>query len=321
VPESLREQYRILRTKLLSVGLRRRGTFDQPIDEVEASLDVSIVVPVHDSPKVTERCLNSIEKYGARAEVILVDDQSRLQATIEVIEEFERRNHWAVVRHSESKGHSRSCEAGARLATRPYLCLLNSDTVVTPWSWSGIKRAFESDSRIGVVGPSTSWAVTKQIVLLAEYCRHHWNDCQIWAFAQRYVRAHAHAPLVDLPQISGFAFFIRRDLWARFDGFDRNLPDYGNETELCIRLLKDAWRLVWTRSAYIHHLGNKSYSEVRDTKIASARAYIRDKHGDLTAHLTEPCAVGDVPLDPSMYNHQNHEGPRMRGGAEEKKKA
>lgn len=280
IPESIKERYRLIRARLLSIGLTRSGTFDQPEDEVEASKDISVVVAIHDSPEVTRRCLESIEKYGANAEIILVDDGSQLRETIDLIQDYKQRNGWIVVRHKEPKGHSRSCEAGSRLATRPYLCFLNSDTVVTPWSWSAAKRAFETDPRIAVTGPSTSWAFTKQVVQEAKLCRHYWNDCQIFAFAQKYIKAQKYSKLVDLTEISGFAFFIKRKVWNDFGGFDENLPDYGNETELCIRLSKSGWRLVWTPNSYIHHFGKMSYSDIKTPKVILAQAYIREKHGD-----------------------------------------
>ena len=264
----------------ISIGLVRDGMFNQPKEEIEASKDFSVIVAIHDSPEITRRCLGSLEKYGGDVEIILIDDNSRLQETIDLIQDYEKRDSWVVVRHDESMGHSRSCEAGCRLATRPYLCLLNSDTVVTPWSWSGITLAFGTDPRIAVVGPSTSWAGTEQLVLKAEYCRHYWNDSQIFAFAQKYVESHKDSPLVDLREVSGFAYFIRREIWESVGGFDKNLSDYGNETELNKRLLKSGWRLAWTRRSYIHHFGNTSYKEKSIHKRILATDYIKKKHSD-----------------------------------------
>jgi len=280
IPESIKRKYRLLRAKLLSIGLSRSAEFDQPVDEVEASRDMSIIVPILDSPKFLIRCLHSLEMYAPHAEVILVDDGSSMQETLRILEDFHHRNNWFLIRHDKPRGHSRACERGARLATRPYLCLLNSDTVVTPWSWSAAKQAFEFDSKIVVTGPSTSWASTKQVIPKAKHCRHYWNDFQIFAFAQKYVEAHKHSDWVDLPEISGFAFFIRREVWENFGGFDENLPDYGNETELCIHLSKSGCRLVWTPNSYIHHFGKLSYSDMKIPKVIFARAYIREKHGD-----------------------------------------
>lgn len=283
IPEPIKSLYRIIRAKLLSMGLARSATFDQPEEEIEASKDISIIVAIHDSPQVTQRCLESIEKYAANAEVILVDDGSRLQETTEIIRDYQQRNVWILVQHIKSLGHSRSCEAGAKLATRQYLCFLNSDTVITPWSWYGAKDAFESDPTIAVTGPSTSWAASKQTIRRAKYCRNYWTDSQIYAFARRYVSSRAPKSWVDLQYVAGFAFFIRRDVWNELGDFDPNLPDYGNESELCNRLTKRGFRVVWTQNNYIHHFGQGSYActmsqDAIQERRLNARVYINSLH-------------------------------------------
>jgi len=280
IPESIKRKYRFLRAKLLTIGLRSDAAPNQPPEEISASSDITVVVPIYDSPQVVCRCLKSIERYGANAEIILVDDGSQLQETFDLLQDYQQRNSWTLIKHDKVLGHSQSCADGSQVCTRKYLCFLNSDTVVTPWSWRAAKEAFDLDSRIAATGPSTSWAFTQQVVPKAKLCRHFWSDSQIFAFAHEYVEAHKYSAWVDLPEISGFAFFIRREVWENFGGFDENLPDYGNETELCIRLLKSGWRLVWTQNSYIHHFGKMSYNEMKVPKVIKAQAYIREKHGD-----------------------------------------
>jgi GT2 family glycosyltransferase len=251
-----------VRAKLLSIGLGQSMDIVQPREEILASSDISVIIAIHDSPKVTRRCLESVENYGANAQIILVDDGSRLQETIDIVHEYQERNGWTVIRHDKALGHSRSCEAGGRLVSRPYLCLLNSDTVVTPWSWQAAKEAFESDTKVAVTGPSTSRTSTKQTVWRAECCRNYWTDTQIYEFAKKYVSKRPSKTWVDLPYVGGFAFFIRHTLWKQLGGFDPNLPDYGNEVELCKRLRGLGLRIVWTQNSYIHHFGKGSYGRI-----------------------------------------------------------
>ncbi|MBN1806111.1 MAG: glycosyltransferase [Sedimentisphaerales bacterium] len=257
--------------------------FELPKDEIEASKDISVIVAIHDSPKITQRCLQSIEMYGANAEIILVDDSSQLQETTDLIRDYKQRNQWIVFRHEKSLGHSRSCEAGSRFATRPYLCFLNSDTVITPWSWRGIKEAFDSDPKIAVTGPTTSWTATKQKNHRAEYCRYYWTNSQIYAFAKKCTSKRSIQSLVDLPEVGGFAFFIRRSIWEEFGCFDSRLSDYGNETELCKRISEKGFRIVWTQNSYIHHFGQASYGtlmneETMKKRRMSAQIYIDTMH-------------------------------------------
>lgn len=287
IPEWIKEPYRYVRAMMLSIGISRSLTFEQPEDEIEASKDISVIVAIHDSPQLTQRCLNSIEKYGAHAEIILVDDGSRMQETVDLIQNYQQQNNWLVVRSKAPKGHSHSCESGSRVATRPYLCFLNSDTVITPWSWSGAKKAFDMDQKIAVTGPTTSWTATKQKNPRAMYCRNYWTDNQICAFAKRCISNLSETTLEYLPYVGGFAFFIRRSIWIEFGGFDRNLPDYGNEVELCRRLVKSNFKIAWTKDSYIHHFGRGTYNRIfsQDTinkKGFEISAYINNLHKEQT---------------------------------------
>lgn len=283
IPEPIREVYRKVRGKVLSLGLSQSIAFSQPGEELLASNDISVIVPIRDAPEVTSRCLSSLEDYGGNAEVILVNDASRLEETIHLICEVQQRNGWQVIDHDKRLGHSRSCEHGSQISTRKYLCFLNSDTVVTPWSWWAAKDAFEADPRIAVAGPSTSWTATKQSILRAEYCRRYWTNKQIYAFAQKYISKQPHRSWVDLPAVGGFAFFIRRSVWQEFKGFDTRLPDYGNETELCRRLSNAGFRITWTKNSYIHHFGRSSYGrtmtphQIRTRSLAS-KVFIDSLH-------------------------------------------
>jgi GT2 family glycosyltransferase len=248
---------------------------------------MSVVVPIHDAPAITRRCLASLEMYAPESEIILVDDASSLAETLGVIQHFSSRNGWKVARHEKSLGHSEASRAGANLATRPYLCLLNSDTVVTPWCWRRVKEVFEGDQEIGVVGPSTSVAGTLQALALANDLSPSWNDNQICAFAKHLLIRCRQPIQVDVAWADGFAFFIRRSLWIEAGGFDKELPDYGNEVELCSRIAQMGYRIVWIRNSYIHHFGKQSYKDSIGqegilARIRAAESYTRQKHRSLT---------------------------------------
>lgn len=250
--------------------------------DARASAEFSIVIPVHNAPVVTERCLNSVARYAPEAEVVLVDDGSTSSAMFDILPRFRTRYGWRLIRHHRSVGHSEACRTGARIASKPYLCLLNSDTVVTPWCWRQLKEVFDCNPDIGVAGPSTSFAGNRQTLSLAQELRHHWSDSQIYSFAQ-YLLTNCEQPfVVDLPWLSGFALFIRRKLWNQLKGFDKKLPDYGNEVELCSRVVKAGYRTAWVRNSYIHHLGGQSYSQILGhaiilNRIRAAEEYLLGK--------------------------------------------
>lgn len=287
LPTALKRALRKLQGRILSHYAMRHlpsdKQFDQSPEDALASAALSIIVPVHDAPEVTKRCLMSLQKYAPNAEIILVDDASKLEETKKLLADFANRNSWKLIRHMEPLGHSAACGAGAAVATRQYLCLLNSDTVVTPWCWRPITQVFEEDPQIGVAGPSTSSSGTSQTLALAYFMRHDLNDSQICEYARRLLVECAGTIITDMPCVTGFAFFIRRSIWEQFCGFDQNLPDYGNEAELCRRILRKGIRVVWVRNSYIHHFASASYGKTIGPKsiIAlkrSASDYIEEKH-------------------------------------------
>ncbi len=286
LPVGVRFALRKLRARILGPFLARHlprdKEFGQSPEDAQASASLSIVVPVHDAPEVIRRCLMSLQKYAPKAEIILVDDGSKLEQTQELLEDFSTRNGWKLIRHPEALRHSAACGAGASLATRPYLCLLNSDTVVTPWCWRPLVQAFEDNPKIGVAGPSTSYSGNPQTPLVALFMRHDLNDSQICEYATHFLAECADPILTDLPWAAGCAFFIRRGLWQQLGGFDRNIPDYFNENELCRRVLGAGYRVVWVRNAYIHHLGGVSYGKALghksvDAHFRAADDYVKQK--------------------------------------------
>lgn len=286
LPAGVKDVLRELRERILGPYLTRRlprnKEFEQSPEDAQASASLSIVVPVHDAPEVTQRCLVSLQKYAPKAEIFLVDDGSKLEETQKLLGDFSTRNGWKLIRHPEALRHSAACSAGASLATRPYLCLLNSDTVVTPWCWRPLVQVFENNPTIGVAGPSTSFSGNPQTLPDALLMRHYLNDSQICEYARHLLAESADPVLTDLSYAAGCAFFIRRELWQQLGGFDRNIPDYLNEGELCRRVLGAGYRAVWVRSAYIHHLGGVSYRkalgrEAIDTHYRDAADYIKRK--------------------------------------------
>ena len=286
VPTAARDSIREMRERIFVRYAVRQLPIDkefmQTPEDALASESFSIIVAVHDAPEVTKRCMVSLQKFAPKAEIILVDDGSQFEETQTLLKEFSNRNSWRLVRHPKPLGHSAACRAGVQQATRPLLCLLNSDTVVTPWCWRPIAQAFQDDPFIAVAGPSTSSAANEQTIPLAHDLRLYLNDSQICEYAGRLLSKTSGSAPKDLRFVSGFAFFIRRAIWERLGGFDQNLPDYGNEEELCMRVLDLGYRAVWVRNSYIHHFESASYKRtVGATSISmrkkSAATYIKDK--------------------------------------------
>lgn len=246
------------RARILSLDLMKSPPGPQSAEDLEASKEFSVVLPIHDSPDVTMRCIESLNRYAGHAEIILVDDGSRKPETKALLQKSAADRNWLLIAHDKPQRHSRACEHGCRHASRRYLCLLNSDTVITAQVWKEIKKCFEADPRIAVVGPASNHDTFQLASRRACYCGDFWTNNEIYSFAARFVAGQPPASWTAVPGINGFAFFIRKTTWDELGGFHPELPDYGNETELCVRIVKRGLIVAFTRNAYIHHFGSQS---------------------------------------------------------------
>jgi GT2 family glycosyltransferase len=289
----VRRLARVVRARTLAWWLARQP-LPAGLDEGErqASRSLSIIIPVKDAARLTAKCLASLERWAGAAEVILVDDASREAETRALLRDYAGRNGWTLLTQATSTGHSRATAAGIARSTRPILCLLNSDTIVSPHSWEAIVAAFAADPAIAIVGPSTSDTFGPQALQVARQSKLIWDLPHVAAFARRQKDRPPGPEQEDLQFIGGFAFFIRRSTWTELDGFDPNLPDYGNELDLCLRAVATKLRCVWVKRSYIHHFGGSSYGgqlggpDGIEARSLAATRYVREKAARLGLQLS-----------------------------------
>ena len=89
---------------------------------------ISFAVPCYNSAEYMEKCVNSLLPYGDDVEILLVDDGSTKDNTLEVAQRLEA-EHPGVVRaiHQENKGHGGAVNTGLENATGLYFKVVDSD--------------------------------------------------------------------------------------------------------------------------------------------------------------------------------------------------
>lgn len=103
-------------------------------------MKVSVVIPVFNQFKLTERCLLSLIEHSVLVkEVFIIDNASRDQ-TAEILEGFRSRFDklgifFKIITNSENQGFGRACNQGIREFLKggaQYLVVLNNDTWLMP---------------------------------------------------------------------------------------------------------------------------------------------------------------------------------------------
>lgn len=221
---------------------------------------ISVVVPTHDTRDLTLRCIDSVAGTPG-TEVVLVDDGSR-DGTAEAVEE--RFPDVRVLRHATARGFTRSANRGLEEAAGSILLLLNSDTEAVP-GWSGaLRRAFEEDPGLGVVGAelrypdgSPQWSGGEVPTLawlfvlasgLASLLRH--------IPLYRRLRPMEHPERREVHWVPGAALAVRRTIWEVVGPLDEGFLLYCQDLDLCHRVRERGWRIaVVPGFGVLHHHG------------------------------------------------------------------
>ena len=259
---------------------------------------VSILIVNYRSYDELDGCLRSLGQHEPAAEVVVVDWASDADAVARL-----RAAHpevrWQV--ESGNRGFGAGVNLAARLATAPWLLLLNPDAAVGPGVTDTLVACAAAEPRVAVVGPRILDA-----------------DGSIQASARRFPGASAVlggrstwltrlwpgnplsrfnllASEVQAPRavdwVSGACMLIRREAFEAVGGFDEGYFLYWEDADLCRRLQTAGWRTVYHPGAEVHHTAARSsrHAPARSL-VAFHRSVFRYywKHTGLLWHIGAP---------------------------------
>jgi len=151
----------------------------------------------------------------------------------------------------------------------PYVCLLNSDTVIQDGLWlAKLVDSMKQDDQLAVVGPSTNNCRSKR------QNGHRLND------SLKYPNRTTH-----VSELSGFCFLLRKSIWEELGRFnEKDFPLYGSESEYVHRVLKNGYRVGWRQNSFVYHHGSTSAYKAEaagELNVEEERAKARKKYKEI----------------------------------------
>lgn len=146
-----------------------------------------------------------------------------------------------------------------------YICLLNSDTAVTPGWLTALMNIFTALPNVGAVVPSSNQVFLSQIPVPFA---HETADFEmIDKYAMDIVNR--ETACLSLPTLSAMCVIFPRKLWEEIGGFDQEFKLYGEDTEFFYRLHEKTGKLlVWYKGVYVHHYKARSMAKaVQDGEL------------------------------------------------------
>jgi N-acetylglucosaminyl-diphospho-decaprenol L-rhamnosyltransferase len=189
-----------------------------------------------------------------------------------------------VLRNSENVGFGHACNQGIRASRAPYVLLLNSDAQVRPGAVEALSALLDAQPGAGVVGPRTLNADgTVQLSFGPDLTPWgEWRQRRLVEGVRRrdpaiLRRVDAWASREHEPHwLSGSCLLARRSALESVALFDEGFFLYEEDADLCRRLRKAGWRIVFEPSAtVVHRLGRSSASDPRRSRLEYQRSHLR----------------------------------------------
>ena len=136
-----------------------------------------------------------------------------------------------------------------------YICLLNTDVEVTPNWLEMMMEVFRKEKNVGIVGCIT-------------------NKCGVMQQRKPLTKDYK---IEEVKMLSGFCMVFPKKVWKAVGGFDEEYKLYGEDSQFCVDVQKEKYKLIIRRDVFVYHYKGQSAirarNEGKDTfKIAAESA-------------------------------------------------
>jgi GT2 family glycosyltransferase len=219
----------------------------------------SIVILTWNSQRVVDECLSSLAQglTSYPFEVIVVDNGSSDQ-TLSIIQE---RHPWVrLLCNRVNRGVAPARNQGIQVACGEYIVILDDDTIVYPGALDQLIAYMEKHHEVGLCGP--------RLIDCEGLCH---LSCRLFptlsykfvrrlpfGFARRMTRAVEmadwdHATIREVDYMIGACQVIRKAALTEVGLLDEHIFYGPEDVDLCLRLHKTGWRVVYNPDAVVMH--------------------------------------------------------------------
>ena len=223
---------------------------------------VSVVVVTHSNASLCRSCLESVARNSGwpRLDVVVVDNGST-DETRSMLETFgASRLPIRVIHNPDNHGFARAANQGIRATSGEYVVLLNDDAAVAPGWLSRLVSRFEANDRFGLLCPTTNAANSLACVPVRYATLFDMEEFAIRR-AFDYRGAWREATVVSL-----FCALTRRSILESIGLLDERFAvGMFEDDDLSFALKKRGFDLGIALDAFVHHVGQASFSRLSDS--------------------------------------------------------
>ena len=243
------------------------------------SREVAVVVVTRNTREQLHALLDGLADGGDLVrEIVVVDNDSR-DGTDRLVAEHP--THPKRIFNSPGRGFAAGINEGVRASSAPDVVVATASTRLTTSALAALRLELHSADGIAAVAPlirGLDGAVqrhglfaprplTALVVLLGLE-----RFAMFRGEAERYYGPHRPGPAIDVDNISGACFMVRREAWEKVGEFDEQFFLYCEDVDWSLRAREAGWRLRFVPSVEVRR---EKSATARVDSVGSIRLYYR----------------------------------------------
>lgn len=238
---------------------------------------VSIIFVNYKTSKMTADAINSVKEKTKNVtyEIIVVDnscDKNEFNELVCTIND----NNIKIIDAMDNLGFGKANNLGSKYASGEYLFFLNTDTLLINDAISILAKYLDEHNDVGVVGPNLYTKDLKPNHSFIKKERNLKNDKaseSVFMYLKKIVSNKRNdfnytSSTIDINgYICGAALMIRKDVFSKLNGFDKDIFMYAEETLLNYRVKNELnYDIVNVPTAKIIHFDGGSFNKLSNQR-------------------------------------------------------
>lgn len=238
--------------------------------------DLSVIIVSFSTAKILVNCLESILKhtFGIKFEIIVIDNASK-DSSVQLVKELSKNNPINLIANRKNVGFGLANNQGIEIAKGKYILFLNSDTTIQD---NLLKEMFEWLEQHEDVGISScalknkdgslqgtggyfptllrvfSWMTIQDLPLVDKFIKP-FHPMKEKSFSDG---RDFYSEKREIDWVTGAFLLTRRQILKEIGYFDKDYFMYMEEVDLCYRIKKAGWKVMYLPKWRIIHLGGAS---------------------------------------------------------------
>ncbi|MBR9977622.1 MAG: glycosyltransferase family 2 protein [Bacteroidetes bacterium] len=221
---------------------------------------VSAIVIHFGDPSLTTALVRQLLALPSAPEVIVVDNAAAIPFDADPYDGIR------LLRLPENAGYGYACNRGAEMAEGDFLFILNNDLIFPADPIPALVKALEGTEHAAIAGPALSFpdgrfqlSSGEQPTLYNEFLERRRQQQSRGSGGAAYDRRRKQAMQAFEPYwVTGACMLIRRAAWQQVSGFDEAYFFYFEDVDLCTRLRRAGWTILYQPEVTVLHHGGGS---------------------------------------------------------------